>query len=101
MRREGKRYGVRTNQTVKFCFQCLNGEHNTKGLASGVHAIREVNVVVFRSIPQKPKFCCKSNHGHHGRCWMCSYHPFSKSAGKVKGRNKKNQDRRAEMALIL
>lgn len=65
MRREGRRKNIRTNHTVKYCWQCVEGAHPDKR--------------------RKGRFQCKNSHG---RCKICSENPTRKASAKIKGKRK-------------
>eukprot|EP01115_Flamella_aegyptia_P014395 TRINITY_DN818_c0_g1_i1.p1 TRINITY_DN818_c0_g1~~TRINITY_DN818_c0_g1_i1.p1 ORF type:complete len:105 (-),score=7.64 TRINITY_DN818_c0_g1_i1:65-379(-) len=89
MRRDGVRYGIRSNHTLKYCTTCLVNGHrdkDTKCEAIRTGRLYEPGIVAIARFTKKPLFTCSHSQG----CLMCSHRsrPHHKSHGKIKGSKK-------------
>eukprot|EP01115_Flamella_aegyptia_P014396 TRINITY_DN818_c0_g2_i1.p1 TRINITY_DN818_c0_g2~~TRINITY_DN818_c0_g2_i1.p1 ORF type:complete len:109 (-),score=1.47 TRINITY_DN818_c0_g2_i1:4-330(-) len=92
MRRDGVKYGIRTNHSLKYCYMCVRNEHIDKNLkCDGIRTCSWNNslppgVIPFARFTKKPLFTCSHSQG----CHMCSHRtkPHHKSQGKIKGSKK-------------
>jgi hypothetical protein len=90
MRREGTRYNIRSNHSIKYCFTCTQNAHVDKNhpIKKHIHSYAPafVDVVVIGRFTKKPLFTCRHSQG----CAMCShsFSPRDKSVKKTKGAKK-------------
>jgi hypothetical protein len=94
MRREGVRYNIRSNQTLKYCRQCLDNshcdrDHPNKKLFNMWGNVGTPDVVVITRFTKKPLFTCRHSHG----CKRCSHtaQPYDKAVKKAKGARKEGR----------
>ena len=104
MRREGVKYNIRTNRTLKYCTSCMRNDHVDRD-----HPIRRhqlgyifssalVDVVPIGRFTKKPLFACRHSHG----CKQCSHTfvPYDKAVKKAKG-NRKQESKSGTIKYAL